>query len=549
MKQGERTQQSSMNTGGMERHSLCFLGIQLSPAALRTSKSHRGVVSTRCVAEVSPPLPPKHWRIPVIGFLIESLLNSSTNVDLAARYGDVYRTDIFGVEATVVAHPDLITSVMRHPETFTSNGAFPSSFARLLGEGAVFNIDGAEHAAIRSTLLPAFGPGLFPYYFTPILARVRKHLLDFEVSMRNDASKQKKSMALEPVFQKLYFDCITFLTAGLNADADPEKFEQTRQDFLSLTKGLFALPVPFGAWKQALGARNRLDSTLAAQIEERLRVQDELIMRIRGYENKMAMQAKKEIRDGSVDMFTMFLASSNLRAGQEDTPARSRELNSWIEVIINIWFAGYETAASTTSSSVLELLQNDQIYELLLQEQRSLAEQGELSPQQIESGMPLLDGYISEILRTKTAAPTMFRKVKHDTELGGYFVPKGGAIAMDLDAAMKNPIFYPEPDKLDVTRYMKSGKGSSVPKLLSFGATGSPHYCIGAALARFMVKTTLATLLREYETTLDENQSRKYRAFPSVAPKDRVLLNKFKRRALREAHGANVSQSPLETRS
>ena len=89
--------------------------------------------------------PPKHWRIPIIGILLEALFTRDFNAKLARKYGNIYRTDVPGKSVVTVTTPELISVVARSPDLFPVTGAFPQSFARLFGQDALFNLEGPHH--------------------------------------------------------------------------------------------------------------------------------------------------------------------------------------------------------------------------------------------------------------------------------------------------------------------------------------------------------------------------------------------------------------------
>ena len=116
--------------------------------------------------------------------------------------------------------------------------------------------------------------------------------------------------------------------------------------------------------------------------------------------------------------------------------------------------------------------------------------------------------------------------------LGGYKVLAGEGVSLDFVAASRNPGAYSNPDSLHLRRFLKEGDEKPTLPFMAFGAPGTTHYCLGTSLARFVIKTTLATLLRDYQLTLDETQNKEYRNFPTYAPKSGVVIKDFRPRAV-----------------
>ena len=91
---------------------------------------------------------------------------------------------------------------------------------------------------------------------------------------------------------------------------------------------------------------------------------------------------------------------------------------------------------------------------------------------------------IEEILRFHhpTQSTSTNRRCTVDVEMGGKTVRAGDTVRVGLGAANRDPAVFPDPDRFDIAR--KPG----VPAL-SFGA--GPHFCIGAALARFEARLAI----------------------------------------------------------
>ncbi len=122
------------------------------------------------------------------------------------------------------------------------------------------------------------------------------------------------------------------------------------------------------------------------------------------------------------------------------------------------------------------------------------------------------------------AIPGMSRKTTKDLEILGHYVKAGSIVSCDFSSAMRDEAMYPDPDIVKVDRFVKKQGKPSPPRVVSFGGPGSPHYCIGAALSKILMKTTLAVLLREYRLEMDPKQSREYTKVPDEAPKSKVIV-------------------------
>jgi cytochrome P450 len=91
---------------------------------------------------------------------------------------------------------------------------------------------------------------------------------------------------------------------------------------------------------------------------------------------------------------------------------------------------------------------------------------------------------IEEILRFHhpTQSTSTNRRCTVDVEMGGKTLRAGDTVRVGLGAANRDPAAFPDPDRFDIARK------AAVPAL-SFGA--GPHFCIGAALARFEARLAI----------------------------------------------------------
>ena len=98
--------------------------------------------------------------------------------------------------------------------------------------------------------------------------------------------------------------------------------------------------------------------------------------------------------------------------------------------------------------------------------------------------------FVEESLRLESPTQGLFRIANHDTELGGYNVPKGAKIYLSYGSANRDDKQFPNADKLDITRH-------NATKHLAFGY--GIHRCIGQMLARKELEIGISTILQRIE--------------------------------------------------
>ena len=489
-----------------------------------TNPTHR-VLPDNVPHSERPPSTPRHRSIPIIGYYLEKWLGIGTSpAEKRGRYGPIYSSNYFIDERTYISDYDAIVAAFRDEEVFRSKGAF-DTLGQLLGKDNVIVSDFDVHTKGRSRIMPAFAPALFPQYMSYVSNRARKTWE--RVHERHSAGEKIK---LEPVFRENYVSIIVEMTTGI--DMDGENAVYIRELFQKFLIAIFS--PQFGpVWNAGIKSRDALLDMIAEVVRKNLRERSDAIKKLRGYGDRIMRMGVKEVGVGDIDILLVLVAESSLSA-EPGAEIDEEVVKSLAYIILLLWFGGYSTSAATSMCMSFEMGLDDSIFKRLVAEQDSIvaAADGakEVTYQQLMNEMPLLDSYILEILRTRLPIPLLGRKVSKDIELLGHYVPKDSVVFLDLVAVHSDPKLYPDPHKIIVDRFVKEEGKPKPPSILSFGAPGSHHYCIGAALAKVMMKTTMGTLLREYSYVLDKQQTKEYRSVPEVTPKSGVVLESFKKR-------------------
>ena len=209
-----------------------------------------------------------------------------------------------------------------------------------------------------------------------------------------------------------------------------------------------------------------------------------------------------------------------------------RELDDVAFLMLLLWFAGYTTQSTTTMSALMEMHFHEDVRARLTIEQEALIDSAgnrQLTHQQVTQAMPLLDSYISEVMRLYPAVPMLARSLTTDSEIHGYRVNEGSRIILDILTSQRDAKYYEKPEQLKIDRFLRS-KNPLQHEIIAFGPPGGAHFCLGAALARVNMKVTMSTLLRFYDIELDQFQNRKYAFLPDVRPASGVKVVSCRRK-------------------
>ncbi len=157
------------------------------------------------------------------------------------------------------------------------------------------------------------------------------------------------------------------------------------------------------------------------------------------------------------------------RMPEDQIPLSPQDFNNYFSLLV---IAGNETTRHAISHSMLGLIEQPEQMTLL-------KEQPELIPEAVE-----------ELLRWATPVYHFRRTATRDLELGGKQIKAGDKVVMWFASGNRDETVFENPYSIDVTRtnidHMTFGKGS-------------PHLCLGNALARLEIRLMFQELLPRIE--------------------------------------------------
>ncbi|WP_331732194.1 cytochrome P450 (plasmid) [Streptomyces sp. NBC_00015] len=152
----------------------------------------------------------------------------------------------------------------------------------------------------------------------------------------------------------------------------------------------------------------------------------------------------------------------------EDGQLSEDELMSLVFLIL---FAGFENTVQLIGNAVWALLQHPEQLAALRED-----------PTMIAAAVEELSRYEGPALLAIRRFPV------EDVTIGGVVVPAGETVLLSLSAANRDPMRFPDPERLDI------GRDASGHLALGHGI----HYCLGAPLARAETEIALTALLERF---------------------------------------------------
>jgi cytochrome P450 len=139
---------------------------------------------------------------------------------------------------------------------------------------------------------------------------------------------------------------------------------------------------------------------------------------------------------------------------------------------VTLLIAGHETTLSLIGNGLLTLLQHPEQLEQLRQDPT------------------LMPAAIEEMLRYESPVSRQPRLIKYDLVLGDQDLRQGQMAFQFLNAANRDPAYFPDPDRFDLRRQNN--------RHLAFG--NGIHFCIGAPLSRIEGPIAIAAVLLRMPT-------------------------------------------------
>ncbi|MCS7477318.1 cytochrome P450 [Umezawaea endophytica] len=173
------------------------------------------------------------------------------------------------------------------------------------------------------------------------------------------------------------------------------------------------------------------------------------------------VRGQMEVKRGQPgdDLLSLLLLAAEGKDGLDDDEVAA--------ITANLLGAGYDTTANFFANAVVALLDHPD------------------QPRDV-----VTDQAVAELLRHSgpVVLSPAFRFALEPIELRGTTIPKGATIGLLVGAANRDPLVYPEPDRVRIDR--------TDPPHLAFGH--GPHHCVGAALARLQARVGLTALFDRY---------------------------------------------------
>jgi cytochrome P450 len=194
-----------------------------------------------------------------------------------------------------------------------------------------------------------------------------------------------------------------------------------------------------------------------------------------------------------------------------EEPPEARLTRDGVKAIIQDVFAGgTETGAVTVEWAMAELLRRPDAMAAATAEIDRAVGRGRWVTERDLPGLPYVYAVVKETMRLHPAGPLLFpRRAREDTVVGGYDVPAGARVLVNVWAVARDPASWPAaPDAFRPERFLAGGAAEGVDvrgahfELLPFGA--GRRMCPAYNLGLKEIASVLASLLHGFAWRLPD---------------------------------------------
>ncbi|PYQ13509.1 MAG: cytochrome P450 [Acidobacteria bacterium] len=407
-------------------------------------------------------------------FLLGSIIDFKRDILQAMtrgqrEFGDPVRYRLGPLIVHGVSHPDQAEEVFMDGKNVYGKLGPDNPLRLVLGDGLLTSSDHESWFRHRRMMQPIFHRQRLAILFDKMVACSKEMLARWATCPagdRLDVHHEMMRVTLDIVSQ-------TMFSANVMNDLDkigPEAVNVTIDYAFQRLQNPFSPPT---SWPTP---RNR-------RFKRVMRELDRLLYRI--------INERRTGRQPHDDLLDMLLSAQDEDTGEV---MNDKELR---DEVITILAAGHETTAITLTWTWYLLSQHPDIERKLQQEVDGVLA-GRTPTLADLSSLPYTLQVFEESMRLYPSAPIIPRLTSRATTLGGYDLPAGSRVLVNLFNLHRHPDFWPDPERFDPDRFApERRKAQHRFAYLPFGA--GPHICIGKSFALMEAHLLLILIAQRHE--------------------------------------------------
>ncbi|VFQ75129.1 unnamed protein product [Cuscuta campestris] len=302
-------------------------------------------------------------------------------------------------------------------------------------------------------------------------------------------SESSTPVEMKTVFFELTANVMMRMIAGKMYYGEKAGDKEEANQFREIVTGTFLLggATNVGDFVPVLKVlMRRLESDLVELHQKREAFMQEMIKHCRNRMKKTAFSA------GKTKPFVEVL----LTLQEEEPETYNDEMIR--SLMLNLLEAGTDTSSGTMEWGLSLLLNHPEVLAKAKKELEDRVGQGRLVDESDLANLPYLNCIIKETMRMYPIGPLL---VPHESStectVGGYLIPKGTMLMVNLYSIQRDPKYWDEPEKFKPERF-EGVEGARVGyKMMPFGS--GRRRCPGEGLAWCMVGLSLGSLIQCFD--------------------------------------------------
>ncbi|MEY4270068.1 MAG: Cytochrome [Pseudomonadota bacterium] len=420
--------------------------------------------------------------IPVLGNTLAMLKDPIGFANrMVGQYGKVYRNKAFGGRAVQLVGPEANELVLFDRDKIFSSEQGWGPILNLLFPRGLMLMDFEKHRADRRTLSVAFKPEPMRLYADALNDGIKRRVADWSGTTFKfyDAIKQ------------LTLDLAASSFLGIPWGPEAQKINTAFVDMVQASMGVVRKPLPFTAMGRGVAGRKYLIAYFTPMVPVR------------------------RASDGE-DIFTQICKATDEQGAYLSVEAIIDHMNF-------LMMAAHDTITSSVTSMVWMLAQNPEWQDKLREEMLRVSPAGAGVGHNALGELELTEMAFKESLRMIPPVPSIPRRAMKDFEFGGYHIPAGSQVGINVAYTHAMAEYWPEPEKFDPMRFAPDAtrerhKYAWVP----FG--GGAHMCLGLHFAYMQAKIFLHHVLTTHRITMTPGYKPDWQIFPIPKPRDGLVV-------------------------
>jgi len=396
---------------------------------------------------------------------------------MVATHGKVYRNKAFGGRAVQLVGPEANELLLFDRDKIFSSEQGWGPVLNLLFPRGLMLMDFEKHRADRRVLSVAFKPEPMRLYADALNDGIGKRVTEW--------SGQR--LLFYPAIKQLTLDLAATSFLGIPWGPEANKINKAFVDMVQASVGVIRKPLPFTAMGRGVAGRKFLIEYFTPMVEVR-RASD------------------------SEDIFTQICKAT-------DEDGQYLPVAAIVDHMNFLMMAAHDTITSSVTSMVWLLAANPEWQDKLREEMLRVSPAGQGVGHNALGELVLTEMAFKESLRLIPPVPSIPRRALKDFEFGGYRIPAGTPVGINVNYTHQMEEYWPEPAKFDPLRFTpEASRGRHKYAWVPFG--GGAHMCLGLHFAYMQAKIFLHHVLTTHRITIEPGYAPEWQAWPIPKPKD-----------------------------